>query len=333
MSAAGNDLRGPRGLARFAAHVKRLWPSRPYLPLLPFVLYALYSAARHDLRPEHLILIVAVAVLAYTGPRTKELLFGLYPLGLVGILFDGMRPFQRLGLTESRVHVCDVRALEAQLFGLSAGDGAERITLHDYFQTHHTLALDLYCAIPYATFILVCVACATFLYVKDRPAMLRFAWGFFLLNLAGFITYHVIPAAPPWYFHAHGCAVDLGARASEGVPLGRVDAFLGVAYFRGMYSKAASVFGAIPSLHCAYPLLVILEGWAVFGRKLRAAAVVYYVSMVFSAVYLDHHWVIDAVIGGAYAVLVFVFLRFAAPRLARMRAEQAVPIALAERAP
>jgi hypothetical protein len=317
--------------ARIKAHVHRLWPSRPYLPLVPFVVYALYSAARHDLRPEHLLLIAVVAALAYTSLRTKELLFGLYPLGLVAILFDGMRPFQRLGLSEDRVHICDVRALEARLFGLTVN--GERITLHDWFQTHHSLALDLYCAIPYATFIFACIACATFLYVKDRPAMRRFAWGFFLLNLAGFITYHVIPAAPPWYFHARGCVVDLTARASEGVPLGRVDAFLGVAYFRGMYSKAASVFGAIPSLHCAYPLLVILEGWRTFGKKLRAVAIVYYASMVFSAVYLDHHWVIDAILGGVYAVTVFALIRLATQRWARASVAGTTAIGLPERAP
>ena len=28
--------------------------------------------------------------------------------------------------------------------------------------------------------------------------MRRFAWTFFFLNVAGFLTYHLYPAAPPW---------------------------------------------------------------------------------------------------------------------------------------
>jgi hypothetical protein len=267
-----------------------------------------WSYARGDLRGEHLIAIAIAAALAYVGPRSKALLLGLYPLGLVFIVYDGMRPWQRLGLDPSRVHVCDLRALEARLFGAGGH------TLHDYFQTHHSAALDLFCAFPYATFVVWCVAGAIWMYVKDPPAMRRFMWGFFALNVAGFVTYHVVPAAPPWYFHAHGCVVDLATRPSEGPALARVDALLGVGYFRGMYAKGSSVFGALPSLHCAYPFLLVLEGWRSFGPRLRALALAYYAAMVFSAVYLDHHWVIDALLGSAYAAAVAVAMRLAMRR-------------------
>jgi hypothetical protein len=286
--------------------------AQQWLRLVPFVAYAVVSAFRHDLRPEHFLLIGAIAVLAYTGPRTRELLRGLYPVALVGLLYDAMRPLKNVGLTAERVHVCDVRGLEARLFGLDSG--GVRITLHDYFRAHDSLALDLFAAIPYATFILVCVATAVWLYVVDRPAMRRFTWAFFTLNAVGFVTYHLFPTAPPWYFHAHGCTVDLATHASEGPALANVDAFLGVAYFHGMYAKASSVFGAIPSLHCAYPLLVVIEGWRTFGPKLRAASVAYWLAMIFSAVYLDHHWVIDALVGSAYAVVVALVLRPASRR-------------------
>lgn len=294
-------------IAAFRTHVRALWPRSPLLPVAPFAAFALYQVARGDLRPEHLLLLGVVAALAYIGPRSKELLVGLYPFALVAIFFDGMRPIQRLGLSESRVLLCDLREVERTFFGLTTA-GGERITLHDYFYVHHWPAIDLLCAIPYATFILACVVCALYLHRTDRPAMLRFAWGFFLLNVAGFITYHLLPAAPPWYFHAHGCQVDLATRASEGPALMRVDAMLGVSYFKGMYGKASSVFGALPSLHCAYPLLIVIQGFRTFGWKLRVAAVLFYAWMVFSAVYLDHHWVLDALLGSLYAVLVSIVL-------------------------
>ncbi len=290
---------------------RTVWDVR-WWPALPFVGYALVSAARHDLRAEHLLFIGVVAALAYVGPRSRELLRGLYPVALVGLLYDAMRPLKNVGLDASRVHVCDVRAVEARLFGYTSG--GERFTLHDYFRDHHVAVVDVIAAIPYATFILVCLATAIGLYVVDRPAMRRFTWAFFGLNLAGFVTYHAFPTAPPWYFHAHGCTVDLAAHASEGPALARVDALLGIAYFHGMYAKASSVFGAIPSLHCAYPLLVAIEGWKTFGPKLRVAAVGYWLLMIFSAVYLDHHWVIDALIGSAYAVVAAVALRLLSRR-------------------
>lgn len=285
-------------ITELRAHIRSLWPRGALWPIAPFLAYAAWSYARADLRAEHLIVLAIVATLAYVGPRTKELLLGLYPVGLVFILFDGMRPWQRVGLDESRILLCDLRAIEARLFG-SGGH-----TAHDYFQAHHSAVLDVLCAIPYATFILWCLGGAVWLYTKDRAAMRRFMWGFFALNVAGFVTYHVLPAAPPWYFHAHGCAVDLATRPSEGPALARVDLLLGIPYFHGMYSKGSSVFGALPSLHCAYPLLLVLVGWRVFGPRMRAVALAYYAAMVFSAVYLDHHWVLDALLGSAYAAIV-----------------------------
>ena len=96
--------------------------------------------------------------------------------------------------------------------------------------------------------------------------------------------------------------------------LARVDALLGVPFFHGMYGKASSVFGALPSLHCAYPLLLVLEGWAVFGRGMRAISVGYYVAMFFAAVYLDHHWVLDLLLGSLYAVVAFATVRVLSTR-------------------
>ena len=140
--------------------------------------------------------------------------------------------------------------------------------------------------------------------------MRRFTWCFFALNVAGFVTYHVYPAAPPWYFHTHGCAVDMLAHASEGPNLARVDAWLGVPYFAGMYGRASDVFGAMPSLHVAYALIVVLEGWATFHPSGRAASLAFFCLMCFSAVYLDHHWVLDAVAGSVYCTIIVVAARW-----------------------
>lgn len=294
--------------ARFRTHVRALWPRSVLAPVLPFVLFALYQGLfRHELRVEHVLMILVAAVLAYTGPRTKELLLGLYPLALVAVFYDAMRPIQKIGLTPSRVHLCDLRSLELALFGVNVG--GQRMTPHDWFYVHHRPALDLFCSVPYATFLAACVACCIYLYIHDRQAMRRFSWGFLVLNVLAFFTYHLVPAGPPWYFHAHGCTVDLATPATEGPALMRVDEMLGISFFHGMYARASSVFGALPSLHCAYPILILIEGWRTFGWKLRVAAMGFACWMIFSAVYLDHHWILDAMLGVFYAVLTTFSLR------------------------
>jgi hypothetical protein len=239
-------------------------------------------------------------MLAYTNAATKKLFFGLYPLGVVAVLYDGMRFVKNVGVSAADVHLCDLRLVEIRYFGVVIDGRAT--TVHDWFQAHAMLPFDLLFSIPYATFLFAYIGTAIFLWSRDFRALVRFAWCFLVLNLAGFVTYHLYPAAPPWYFHAHGCAVDLGAAASEGPNLARVDRWLGVSYFHGMYGRASDVFGAMPSLHVAYPLLILVEGWRWFGTFCRALSIAFFCTMCVAAVYLDHHWVLDVVVGLTYGL-------------------------------
>jgi hypothetical protein len=295
-------------VTRFWRHLRALWPGFTILAPLPFLLHAVWALSRRQFHWENVAILVALLTFFTVGPRTKKLLVGVYPLGLVGLLYDTMKLVENVGVTPERVHLCDLRAVEIRLFGITMN--GQPATIHDWFQSHTSPGLDRLSAIPYATFIFVCFGCAVWLYFKDYTAMLRFTWCFFTLNVAGFITYHVYPAAPPWYFHAHGCVVDLHAPASEGPNLARVDAWLGVPYFAGMYGRASDVFGAMPSLHVAYALIVVLEGWSSFGWFWRGASVAFFCLMAFAAAYLDHHWVLDAVAGVIYCTTIVALARW-----------------------
>jgi membrane-associated phospholipid phosphatase len=294
---------------RIWRHLRTLWPDWTIFAPLPFVLHAGWAASGGRLRWENAAVLVLVFVLFALGPQTKKLLLGLYPFGLVGVLYDGMKAVRGVGVSVDRVHLCDLRSVEVSMFGVSMN--GERVTPQDWFHEHPSGVLDVICAVPYATFILVCFAFAIWLFFRDYARMVRFTWSFLALNLAGFVTYHAFPAAPPWYYHSHGCVVDVLARASEGPALARVDARLGFHYFGGMYGRSSVVFGAMPSLHVAYVLLVALEGWPVFALPGRAASLGFFTLMCFSAVYLDHHWVLDVLAGIAYSGTVVLAFRAA----------------------
>ena len=80
---------------------------------------------------------------------------------------------------------------------------------------------------------------------------------------------------------------------------------------------------AEPSL--AYALIVVLEGWAVLQPFWRGASIGFFVSMAFSAMYLDHHWVLDAVAGIVYCpTVVTVRARLRRARASRARSRPAV---------
>jgi membrane-associated phospholipid phosphatase len=292
---------------RFWRHLRTLWPGYGIVLPLPFFAHALWAAASGAFRWENGVVTALAAGLFAGGPRTKKLFIGVYPLGLVGLLYSSMKAFENVGVSPETVHLCDLRKAELALFGIDVQ--GRRITLHDWLQPHATAWLDALCAVPYATFLFVCFGCAIWLYLDDPRRLMRFSWCFFALNVAGFATYHVYPAAPPWYFHAHGCTVDVTATASEGPNLARVDHWLGVHYFAGMYGRASDVFGAMPSLHVSYALLVALEGWPTFRWGWRVLAVLFFILMAFAAVYLDHHWMLDVVAGSALCVVVVALAR------------------------
>jgi hypothetical protein len=301
-----------------AGWIRALTPSRPGRPAIFAVIlfwgWVVAMTVRGSLRWDQVALAVAATLLAF-GPRAaKHLLRGLLPLGFVGIAYDAMRFVEKVGVSESTVHVCDLRDFEKRFFGVTSG--GERMTLHDWLQPRATPSLDLLAAVPYGAFLFVVIGYCVYLFVRKFDAQQHFGWSFFAANLLGFVTYHLFPAAPPWYFHRYGCTVDLQAVASAGPNLTRVDQMLGISYFAGLYGRASDVFGAVPSLHVAYPTLMLLVGWRVQGPLGRALLVLFLAWMCSSAVYLDHHWVVDLVAGAAYALVAFVVVGWLAPLVA-----------------
>ena len=128
----------------------------------------------------------------------------------------------------------------------------------------------------------------------------RFSWSWFLLNMIGFTTWYMFPCAPPWFAIEHGLGepVDRTVKSSPG-RLSAVDDYLGMEFFRNFYGRNSNVFGALPSLHCAYPLMCWVHSRSVFPRAhwlFLANAIV----TSFAAIYLLHHYVLDALLGIFY---------------------------------
>jgi hypothetical protein len=288
--------------------MKALWPRWTLLPPLPFALFVAFVAAKGDLRWDHVFMMLLVPALAYGNAWTKRLYQASVPMAYVGLLYNAMGYVKNVGVSPERVLNCELHDFDMRLFGVTSG--GKRMALNDYFYQHHWDWADVYFAIPYGTFIFACLGVAVILYFKDYAAAQRFAWIFFLMNVLGFITYHVIPAAPPWYYHAHGCEISMTAMPSEGTRLANADHLLGITYFHGMYSRSSDLYGALPSLHVAYPLLIVIEGWRSFGWPARIAAMLFAASMAFAAVYLDHHWVTDVVLGMIYCAVSVALVRY-----------------------
>jgi hypothetical protein len=279
--------------ARFALlRHRQLWAR--LFPVVP-VLYVLAVAAVGDLRVEHVVLLVVVAGLSAFGPRSRAFLNDITPYVLVALGYDLVRYGRGVFVTAERVWACGLRELELATFAVAPG-----VTLQDWFQRHHTPLWDLVFAVPYTVFAYLALLYSAYLYFVDRPRMRRYLWSFAIANFISFALWMAVPAAPPWYIRAHGCEVSMSALPSAAGLL-RVDQLLGIQYYENLYTRAASVFGAMPSMHCAYPMLGLLTAWRSTTWKTRPIHILYAVTMFVGSSYLDHHWIWDGLAGIALA--------------------------------
>jgi hypothetical protein len=303
MATTASDLRGEPGEARAPARVAlRAWllPSRT-MPrrLWPPAAGLLYVAAvwiLGGLRGDH-VLVGLLGFLDLYNEKSRLFLKVFFPFMLTGVVFDGMRYFywQRI---EGRVHVAEPYLLERRWFGIGGR------SLNELFLEHHGPALDLACGFAYLFYVAETLALALFLFFRGRPARAAtFARCFLVVNLMGYVTYFVYPAAPPWYVTEYGLGPARMHVAPAAAAASRFDALLGTHFFDSMYGRGVDVFGAIPSLHVAYPLVAAILAFRIPElRWARWPAVAFFLLMCLAAVYLQHHYVIDAVAGALYGV-------------------------------
>ncbi len=150
------------------------------------------------------------------------------------------------------------------------------------------------------------------LWVARRPQYYDYVASLILLSMAGFVTYLLIPAAPPWYAANEGVlAGPDGAPVIEYLKPVAFEQLAEALGFDGrfIYSFAfggvnPNLVAAFPSLHVAFPFLAFLAlrrafgriGWLAFGYTLLVA---------FSVVYTGDHWIIDLIAGAAYAYVAY----------------------------
>jgi hypothetical protein len=278
------------GLLRHRQLISRLFPLVP-------VLYVLVIAGIGDLRVEHVVLVLIVLGLSAFGPRARAFLSDITPYVLVALGYDMVRYARRVFVTADRVTSCQLRQFELSTLAVSPG-----VTLQDWFQLHHAPFWDVVFAVPYTVFAYLALIYSAYLYFVDRPRMRRYLWAFAIANFISFVMWMAVPAAPPWYVRAHGCQVSMSDLPSAAGLL-RVDQLFGMHYYQSLYSRAASVFGAMPSMHCAYPMLGLLTAWRAASWKTRPIHIVYAVTMFVGSNYLDHHWLWDGIAGVTLATV------------------------------
>jgi len=141
---------------------------------------------------------------------------------------------------------------------------------------------------------------AAVLWRVERARFRRYAAVTVTLTLGAFLTYWLYPAQPPWLADPHVVRI---------VPA--VWDQLGVGTMQSLYEddRLVNMVAAMPSLHAAYPFMLLLFFWSTAGRAVRAGLSLYTLAMAFALVYGAEHFVADILAGWAMAIVVFEVAR------------------------
>ncbi len=281
------------------------WIFKAVVPVF-CVLYpiALQSVGGLDL--VHALATVVIFGFALWSDESRRLARIVFPFLLYVVVYDSMRWYAD-AIRSPTVHLREPYEFDKHFFGIN--DAAGIVTPNEWWQKRTIPFLDFVCGLAYTPFFFVgeSVLLTLYLYFSGRERRaIRFAWVFVAANFIGFSFYYTYPAAPPWYVAAHGFIADFSVHASPAGAI-RFDQLVGMPIMQGFYGKSADVFGAIPSLHVVYPFLAMFYGWVL--PKFRAPAVAYWLLVCFSAVYLNHHYMLDIIIGLSLASVTMAAFR------------------------
>jgi hypothetical protein len=263
------------------------------------------------------VVVIAIALIGLLMLRGRTRLSDWMPIVALLLAYELMR-----GLADDAgfpLHMADIMEAERLLF-LGAlptqvlQEALRPVTGFDWVAFASTAVYMVHFLIPFFTGVL--------LWKWRREQFHDYIAALVVLSMAGFTTFLLLPAAPPWY------AANAGLlNGADGLPViaslkpetfADIGAWLGVGgsetYETIFYTAGPNDVAAWPSLHAAYPFLAFLALRRAFGRVAWLMAG-YAVVVAFAVVYVADHWVHDAIAGFAFAYISYYIVVHTPPAI------------------
>lgn len=172
-----------------------------------------------------------------------------------------------------------------------------------FFQPGHVQLHDVVLTFLYTSHFFFPLAFAFALWLYDRPRYYRFVITLMGVSFAAFLTFLAMPVAPPRFAFQYGEALPVADVMST------VTQSVGWQGFDWVYRHlVGNPVAAFPSMHAAYPAIVLLF-LAERSRRLALAWAPVMCAIWFGTVYLGHHYVVDVIGGVAYAVVGYLWVK------------------------
>ncbi|MBK5306585.1 MAG: phosphatase PAP2 family protein [Frankiaceae bacterium] len=197
----------------------------------------------------------------------------------------------------AQAHVTEPIRADELLFG----GHVPTVWLQDHFYTAGTVHWWDAVAVPvYFSHFFVSLGVAVLLWALSYRLFRRYVWTLVTLTVITLATYALFPAAPPWMagLPANGYLPEI-ARVVPDTLRDLGGHTVNSAVERGAaYSNRVA---AMPSLHGAIPLMLLLFAWPLVRRRTRVLLGVYAIAMLLTLVYGGEHYVSDILLGYVYA--------------------------------
>ncbi|CAG8591360.1 7265_t:CDS:2, partial [Ambispora gerdemannii] len=244
------------------------------------------------------LVIISSLALGLYFPKPRLFVLPFLPIATWLILFYSCRFIP--GDRRPHIYVSVLPALENILYG----DNLSAII------ARHTNTLkDLLAWFPYgvAHFTLPFFTSIGLWWVGPPGILAVFARAFGYMNIAGVLTQLSFPCSPPWYEYIYGMNTP-AKYTMPGHPggLARIDTLFSSTTYTTTFSGSPMVFGAFPSLHSGCAIIQALFISYVLPKS-RIICILYVMWIWWACMYLTHHYMVDLVGGGIYAVIAFWF--------------------------
>jgi membrane-associated phospholipid phosphatase len=124
---------------------------------------------------------------------------------------------------------------------------------------------------------------------------------YLVVAFGAFVTFFLLPSAPPWLASQNHYIQPITRISSD------VWAGLGLEDFPSVYNHITpNPVAAIPSLHAAWAVLLLIFVYKLYGRRWAVLAAAYPLLIFFGTIYEGEHYAFDVIAGIAYAVAGYV---------------------------
>jgi hypothetical protein len=221
----------------------------------------------------------------------REFLYRFGPFVVLLLAYDSLRSI--VPFITHRVHYFEMIHFDRWL----GGGVLPTVRLQQWWWQGHLSWYDYYFYLLYMCHFLFPLLLALLIW-RYRPALYnRYILAFLLLSYAGFVTYIIFPAAPPWMASEMGFIPHIHKISTD------VWWSVGVHDFPSLYrTLSPNLVAAVPSLHAAYPTMIVLFVTRAFGWRWGLSLIWYPISLWLGIVYMGEHYVFDAIIGILYAI-------------------------------